>query len=514
MIQTSETYRPFPIVREVNCKISFGVIDQSAVKGDAVIAGNDSGFVGDLSDTVNDVAEPTAGYASLERNAWTLDGSLVIMPDDASGVETGWWSNAVSGADGTFSAPPYIRYTFDNPISTLGWTLHYDIKARQWADRVRITAYDSGGNVVDDDEYDISEPLGVVQHYTGDYYAVQVTFLHTSEPFRRVRLVEFDFGITKYYDRNSIGTASLKYALDPLSKSLSSRELIFTIDNSDKQYNLLNPDGVYQYLQDGQKIRAKITIGNEDVDMGEFFFTSADVSGSYIAPTITAHDRIYILDADEYNDGADTTTTLSAAVTAVIGAYNIPVQYDDGIGSTPVTMAIPQNTTRREAVRMLAQAARATAWIARDGILHFSRVSAGGAVGDITGDELHDWSGVSIADKVDGVRLTVQNAYRWNAEREEYGVSAVYTSGSGERITNFSNPCVADSQGQAVADWLLETINHRKKYAVKNRCDPSVEIGDTVRITDAFGNHGAALVTGLEIRYDGALYAITEGVGD
>ena len=40
-----------------------------------------------------------------------------------------------------------------------------------------------------------------------------------------------------------------------------------------------------------------------------------------------------------------------------------------------------------------------------------------------------------------------------------------------------------------------------------------VEIGDTVEIDDIYGNRENAVITGLEISYDGTLSAVTKGVG-
>ena len=76
-----------------------------------------------------------------------------------------------------------------------------------------------------------------------------------------------------------------------------------------------------------------------------------------------------------------------------------------------------------------------------------------------------------------------------------------------------SNPCVADENGQAVADWLLAGFKCRKRYAVKNRCDPAVEIGDTLKIWDIFDNRENAVVTGIDLSFNGGLYAITEATG-
>lgn len=530
----SSEYRPFPVVRDVDCLISFAVLDQAAKKDNTVTSTNDTGALGGISATINDVSEMGGKYASLERNLWTLDGSFGILPDEGSNVETGWWSNAVSGADGTFTESPWIQYMFSNPISTLGLTLHFDDMANQYASRVKITCYDAAGDVADEWVTEMDEPIQGIQHYVGDYYGVRFTFLGTSEPFRRVRLCEVDFGMTKAYNRNSLGTVRITYGLDLLAASLPSRELAFTFDNSDKQYNLLNPDGVYQYLQDGQVISVKMRIGGEKVDMGSFYFTKADASRSAIVPEVVANDRVYILDNGTFDNGRAEDVTLSAAIGEALSGFDIPVRFDGDVGGRLVSMTISPNTKIRRAIQLLAQAARCTPYINRDGVMVFHDFITGGVpdaeeisdffqrtsgssvdMTQITSDELYDYTGVSIADLVQGVRLTVQDEYRIGKEGTP-GRQVSYYSGSQEVAAAqvlFGNSCVADSCGQAVADWLLAGSAMRKRYKVKNRCDPAVELGDVVRIDDIFGNRENALITGLEVRYDGTLYAVTEGVG-
>jgi hypothetical protein len=164
-------------------------------------------------------------------------------------------------------------------------------------------------------------------------------------------------------------------------------------------------------------------------------------------------------------------------------------------------------------LRYLAQAVRAAVWIDRDNVLRFRRIStAEEEDGSITADELYGWSGVSIAEEFTGATLTVAR----ELEKDEGGndVTETYRSGmpddEGAHTASYENPCVAPGQGQAVADWLLETANRRKKYAVKNRCDPAVEIGDTLVIADAFHNDDRAVVTGLDIEFDGGLSCVTE----
>ena len=515
MRHTSQNYAPFPLVRDVDCLISFGVMDTNAKKDTTVINTNDTGVFDNVRDTVNDVSAPSGCWASLEKDLWRLDGAYDILPADTSDVETGWWSSVISENDRTFSENPVIRFTFPVALSTLGWTLRFDPLSGQYVTKIRITAYDASGTAVDTGIYENNSPVFAPQHYAGTYYAVEFEFMETSEPYRRVRLTEVDFGITKNYDRNSLGRVSMTYGADILSRSLPARELIFTFDNSDKQYNLLNPDGVYQYLQEGQRIAARVSIGGEAVDMGEFKFTSADVSKSGIVPEITAHDDMYLLDRSVFNGGTGAEMTLSGAISAVLDGYALECVYDGTAASVKVNLSVPKNTSVRESIRMLAQAAMCAVYIDRSGALRFTQLTpAESEVGQITADELYDYSGVSISEPVDGVTLDASNEYNLDADGNP--VRITYSAGSvgvGSVVQSFSNPCVAKSNGTACAAWLLAGLKMRKQYAVKNRCDPAVEIGDTVRIDDIFANRENAVITGLEISYDGGLSAVTKGVG-
>ena len=207
--------------------------------------------------------------------------------------------------------------------------------------------------------------------------------------------------------------------------------------------------------------------------------------------------------------------TLSSAISAVLLDYGITCAYDRGVDSVKVTLSPPSGASVRESIRMLAQAAMCTVFIDRDGVLRFTQLApAENEVGAITADELYDYSGVSITAPVDGVRLTVAGDYNLDSDGEP--IVKVYTAGStgvGSTVQSFSNPCVAPSNGSAVAAWLLGGLKMRKQYAVKNRCDPAVEIGDTVKIDDIFSNRENAVVTEIEADWNGTLSAVTKGVG-
>lgn len=508
MRDTPFGYRPFPPVRHVGIGIKFGVIDQSAKPGASPSAGA-VGALDRLSQTINDQTGVTAKYAALEQNFWTLDGSFSVLPDDLAPVETGWWSSEVSGEDGSFASSPWVRYDFTGPVSTIGWSLYFDEKTGQYPTSVQITTYNADGSVQEDYTFDVSGTTQYIPHQVADYYAVRFTFLRTSEPFRRVRLAEVDFGLSEMMDANSIGKCTLQYGVDLTASTIPSRQISFTFDNSDKKYNLLDPDGIYEYLQEGQKIEASLLIDGTAVYMGSFYFTSASTDDNVLVPRVQGNDVIWELDEEVFRGGSNTTTTLSDAVSQVIARSDVKVRFGDGVADRPVVLALETDVKRREALRRLAQAAMCAVWVDRDEVVNFVDISmADDPVSTLTEHDLYDFSGISITEPVDMVEVVVKNPYLGSDSE------AVYTAGEGRNIRTVENTCIAPAAGNAVAAWLLARYRRRKKYSVKNRCDPAVEIGDTIRIHDIYGNRGTAIVTDIEIQYDGGMYAVTGGVGN
>ena len=89
MIKTTQNYNPFPVVRDVDCLISFGVMDQNADKETVTIGVNDSGVFSNIRAAVNDVHKASGCWAALEENLWRLDGTYDILPEDRTSEEEG-----------------------------------------------------------------------------------------------------------------------------------------------------------------------------------------------------------------------------------------------------------------------------------------------------------------------------------------------------------------------------------------------------------------------------------------
>ena len=519
MRKTSSNFNAFPDVRHVDFRISFGVVDESATSGDVSYNVNNPAYIGDISTAVDSSQTIAQNYATLEQDEWILDGSKSVMKDSVKNIDVGYWSNEISDSNGNFTHPIVLTYEFTHDISTLGWSFAYDSKSDEFCTDIGYQCYDEQGGLVGSGR--LSQTASYQEHTIGidGYRKVVFTFYSTNKPYRRLRLMEVVFGVFRYYDANTLQQVLLTYDVDPTCDRLPSRELSFDFDNSDKKYNLFDPDDVYQFLQEGQKIKVSAVVEGEVIDMGDFFFTSVTVNDIGIVPTVQGNDRIYVMDGKEYDNGRDVTVTLQSAVNEIIGSYGLTINYN-GNQNTKVVLAIPEHTKVREALRMVIQAAMCTAWIDRDGVLQIKSLEFADEPCDfITKNQLYDFTGVSVNPVIGCEKLTVRNEFKnWTDDRgnEKLGKTETYVSGDedSEYVDTTSNPCVAEENGQAVADWLLRMHKRRKEYNVWNRCNPAVEIGDTIKIDDIFENHDNAIVTSEEIEFIGTLSAHTGGVGE
>lgn len=504
MQSTSPAYSPYSDVRWVDFNIRFELLDETA-RGAAVPTVNGQEDCSQLDQLTDGIETMSEKWATLELNAWGLDGKHKIMPDDVTGLQTGWWGDVLSDENGDFASPPTLSFYFGGaPIDTIGFMLYFDDTADSYPASIRVTTYDADqATIIQQETFTNNKHNCVIDMPVQGYYKVKFEFLSTSKPWRRVRLAEALFGIVQEFDGDSLESVTISYSADLMAEAFPSRQLDFVFENLDHKYNLINPNGLYAYLQQGQDIKTKAIVNGEPVDMGTFEFTSAQASDNEITGKITGNDYVLLaLDEAIFNGGSNTTATLSSAVSTVLSGLDIAVSFE--YPSYTVSMAIPEGTTKREAIRLLAQASRCSVWVDRAGVLQIRPLEAGDPDDEMNADNMPSMGGIGVSEPVDCVVLTVRNEY---AETE-----AVYTSGSGKRVKSIANPCVAATNGQAVVDWLLAQCNRRVKYEKENRCNPAVEIGDTLTIADAYGENRDAVVIGQTVSFNGGLSAKTKAV--
>lgn len=382
---------------------------------------------------------------------------------------------------------------------------------------------------------------------------------------------------------DDVKSIKLQYSASHTSEALPGSELVFDVENTD------SVSGFFEGLDTGAEISVSLIVGGVPVSMGSFLYSSIAYKESDLVARVTARDYMESLDDVTATD-IGTWSTLSGAVAALLPG--VAAEFSGTLGSTAVVRGYDAATTKREALRQLAQAACCSCWYTRDKKLRFASLAAGWQGADtLTGDRLRSWDMLSVDEPVGQVVLTTNilekyfyfdsndylekdrdlgsatipasttgwiffdkpgemlyvNGYDatdmtatgWWAQMGitllessiygikisvprgliwaddpwkiyisgiEYGVTPTeYTSGTGSAAKAISNPCVPSSRATAVAAWLETQLGRREKYTADYRCNPAIEIGDTIQIYDKSGSAALATVCGISVEYDGGL---------
>ena len=116
--------------RETDVRVDYKLVDITAAADGVLSMPNIQPF-SDFTELL-DEEQAIRRWATVETNAWELDGTMEILPDGIGSVFMGVWSAAMSGDDGAFTAPPVLTVTFSKAHTSGGVTLVFDEVTGDW----------------------------------------------------------------------------------------------------------------------------------------------------------------------------------------------------------------------------------------------------------------------------------------------------------------------------------------------------------------------------------------------
>lgn len=170
-------------------------------------------------------------YATFELNRWTLDGdSQIILPDSNAG-QRGYISEAMTGADGSFTNPPVFTKTFDVPHDLPVLAIRFDTVLNEFPGAVQVKYYhddtllDTQTAAIDSVEVYVSSNLAI------ECTKIEVTMIGNL-PYRRGRVTKVYYRETDFtLDFTSIGENSQKISKIDELKSVSVARYSYTASN-------------------------------------------------------------------------------------------------------------------------------------------------------------------------------------------------------------------------------------------------------------------------------------------
>ena len=404
-------------------------------------------------------------YATCEDNYVILDSSPYFgynyIPDTASNsFHIGYFNNALSDEDGNFENLPSVTYSWNKEISISGFRIIF--VPGNYATSVTVTAYN------DDTIIDTTT-------VTNDSIYLDI-------------------------DLNVSGCDKVKFSF----ASVEEKNRFVKVS---KIQVMRNVDSWGDYLTKRQKVIAEFIVNGETIPMGDsYLFDQVKQINGGLTAEITAKSDVAYLD-NQAHQGENGTTTLSTAINSVLTGTDISVSYSpSSLSSTTVSKATPKDTTKRAATHYFAQAAKATCYFDRNGVLNIKALEATDYVDEINTTNIHSSDIARMNEYVNMIRLTVKNEY------VDPEVSNTYYGGSGLFYRELQNNCVYSNSGTSVATWLLKQYERRVYFEIEHRGNPALELGDTIRITTADGTRYIAVIYDQTFEYNGGLKCTIKAV--
>jgi hypothetical protein len=499
------TYEPYADVRKVDLSVVFTLMDEDAAEMATPSTNDSCDIMTQLRQTLDGNELMGQKFTTLERDFWLLDGTFPLMESsDIKKYQSGYWSDTLSDENGEFDVPPTLVFSWEQNRSSIGFTIFFDDKSGEYPSRFMVRSFDYAGNITAEGIFENDGISRLVEFQAPNYRHLAFYFLKTSNPYRRVRVTEVVFGLIKYFDNNNISNATLIQEVSLASESLPVTEFTYTTDNSGGVWNIANPKGIFNYLQNYHPLDVSFTINGENVNMGSFYFNTVTAEDNALTAKISCVDKIYWLDNAIFTGTTTANRALADTISLILqqSGVDLEAEIPEDLGARLINGNFGEGIDCRECIRMAAQAAMTACFINRAGKLQFFDPLQLTAVAEtLDFGRMSEMPKITASDKVNVLELLVRLP---NGRETIYTASDVKVD-EAVRTVRMENPLVIAANGQAVAEWLLDLKMRRFNYVINERGNPAQDLLDILTVYDPYGGINDVMITKQSFTFDGGL---------
>ncbi len=510
-MNSKASFNPYADERYISSEVSFELIDVDA-SNSATATGSKGTFFSNLKQTHDKITAMSNRIATLEPEGWILDGGYTFVSESSgNNGEVGYWSDKLS--DSNCNIDVSLEFQFSSNQDSKAFTIIFDETTNNYATDFELTTYNASGSVIKSTKITNNKSnVIIVDLPSTNYTKLVARFTKTNLPHRHLRITEIVFGYLKIFKDDEIVGMSFDFDSSIDSQNLPSNKFTLTIDNTDRRYNIIAPDGIYKYLQKGQGLNASVYINGERILMGRFYFSSSKSNDNSMTAEITAYDWLYFMDNIECNIGSNGTWTVSQAVSSVIKSAGLNLTYTipSTIASRTIYKSIPQGTSVREALRLIAQAGRSVCYINRLDVLEFVEPTVNLSGEYLDNNRMINYPSITDNGLINKVELTVKNEYVENSTEVVY-TATDKKDDEEEKILAINNPLVYTSE---VAKWILKMAKYRIQYDITERGNPKIELQEKIKVYDVYNSNKDCVIIGQKFDVGVGLFGTIKAVTD
>lgn len=467
---------------------------------------------GNIENTTKELDRVLTKYATGETNLHVLDGSFRLLPDSVPYADAGFISQTLVSD----SSHPRIILSFGSVHTRAvpGLTVVWSSMMNEWAAKFKLTAY-KGTAVVS--TITVSNNRSVYSETEWEIYgydSIAIDILEWSIPNRRARIEWIMVGLHKVYSKKDLVSYTHTSSRDPISAQLPKDSIEFSLDNSQKTWDAINPRGMFRYLYERQEVdvRYGMDVDGETqwINGGKFYLSEWSVPSNGLEASFTARDALEFMMTSNYT-GRKTGTLYQMCYDALETLpSNVPSFYISEELKEYSTDISSEKTSYKNSdiLQLAANAAGMALYQTRDGHIRIERVNLtaeeGTEVYEIPVINNFQWPEISFASRVKNVSCNVN------------GKEHLYPEGSNaEGVTQtVSNELLTEAMLVKSKNSITEAyamLANRKKVELEYRASPHIDAFDHVKFNHNFGYASSVFVTESKYQYTGCFKGTISG---
>lgn len=427
-------------------------------------------------------------YATLERDRWALDGTWDLLPDDPTQTvgQMGYIGNVLSGADGTFSTPPWVELQFSGVSVLQACSVYFPGNDYDGLPEDFTVEVKQGGTAYHTRTYtgNTASSVSLEGFTVNNPDAIRVTVTKWSRPGRRMRVVEIVPGVYEGWDGGMIAEFNVKQQGNIAATALPYGTCTLKIDNLSRRFEPRSKNGLFQSIEERQGIDVSLGVrladGTDEYKrLGIFYQYSGGWKTGDNGLTMQWNlvDIIGLLANREFLAPSTLPTTLGGWIGALAAQLGVNFKdrwhVDPNYTALPVTVRTAEDVQGKKCGDILRWVCQATGTWPR----------ADASTGDLTAEPL--WS--------EGNRVTLDNLNSYPTMKANGDVAAlIFTLNDGtgtkyivsgnatssSETVSIDNPFIkTEAQALTAARLILSTYGGNV-LDLTGRGDPSSEIGD------------------------------------
>lgn len=515
MLSATQSYKDsvYGQSRLIKGRVTFDISDVSAASDVSSLTGSTQFANSNISQLNDNVRDISYLQSTWEENRTKLDGSFSFADSTiANNGQVGYVTNAICNENGSFDTAQSVTINFGSTHSSIGITLTFDYATEEYATDFNVVFYDASNNIITTQTVTGNTQVQYPLYYTvSNYKKIVVNITKWSVGNRRARLTEIDFGIVKIYTDENLISMNLIEDMDLTASQVPSTEFRFIVDNTDRAFNILNPQSFYPALQKQQQVKAELGLevngAIQWTPIGDYLLSDWQTDEGAMTATLTASTNLENMFNFTYQNLTNKTQpytlyTMAQEIFAICGITNYSL--DTSLQSI-TTNGVVKSTDCKTILQMIAIAGMCNIYVTRNNVitLKSTYVSNGGTRLDTVDlDDMYSEAKVSLDKEV---KTVVVSYYTDVNTAVDVSVSDSNVT-SGELLELKSNTLISNSTTATnVANWIIARKKYRAMFDANFRGNPLYELNDYIGLENTYGDVKNSVIVKNELMYQGFL---------